>query len=140
MEINNDNLEAFRADFNQAMQALQEKYDVTVSLGLITYYDERFSAKLTVTNGRDPEDVARNAFDTDVWKFEHLGLRPGMYNRVFIGTDGKRYAIQGFNTRARKWPIKMKRISDGESRVCNDQFIKEFLDEYYIEIIDVTGE
>ena len=60
-----------------------------------------------------------------------------MYNRVFIGEDGKRYAIKGFNTRARKWPIKMMRISDGEERVCNDQFIKEFFDEYYVDIIEI---
>ena len=139
MEINSDNLEAFRADFKQAMQALQKKYDVTISLGRITYYEERFSGKLTVTNGRDPEDAARNAFDADVWKFDYLGLQPGMYNRVFIGTDGKRYAIQGFNTRAKKWSIKMKCISDGENQMCNDRFIKELLDEYYTEVIDVTG-
>lgn len=140
MEINSNNLDAFRADFKQAMQALQEKYDVTISLGRITYTQERFSGKLTVTNGQDPEEAARNAFYADVWKYDYLGLRPGMYNRVFIGKDGKRYAIQGFNTRARKWPIKMKRISDGESRACNDRFIKEFLDEYYVDIVDVTGE
>ena len=138
MDINKESLDAFRADFKQAMQALQEKYDVTVSLGRITYTEERFSGKLTVTNGRDPEDAARSAFDADVWRFDHLGLQPGMYNRVFIGEDGNRYAVQGFNTRAKKWPIKMKRISDGENRVCNDQFIKEFLNEYYVDIVDVT--
>ena len=138
MEINKENLAAFLADFDQTIQVLQEKYDVTISLGRITYTEERFSGKLTITNGRDPEDAARSAFDADVWRFDHLGLRPGMYNRIFIGKDGKRYAIQGFNTRARKWPIIIKRISDGENRVCGDQFIKEFLDEYYTEIVDVT--
>ena len=137
MDINKKTLGAFRTDFTQAMQALQEKYNVTISLGHITYSEERFTGKLTVTNGLDPEEAARNAFDADVWKFEHLGLREGMYNRVFIGEDGKRYAIKGFNTRARKWPIKMMRISDGEERVCNDQFIKEFLDEYYVDIIEI---
>ncbi|MBR2528909.1 MAG: hypothetical protein IKE58_10630 [Blautia sp.] len=137
MEINKETLRAFREDFNQAVQSLQEKYDVTISLGSITFLEERFSAKLTVTNGRDPEDVARNEFDVDVWKFTHLGLKPGMYNRVFMGQDGQRYAIRGFNTRARKWPIKMMRISDGENRVCSEKFIKKFLDEYYVDIVVV---
>ena len=138
MDIDGKMVDAFRADFKEAMKALQEKYDVTISLGRISYSEERFSEKLTVTKGLDPEEAARSAFDADVWKFAHLGLEPGMYNRVFIGEDGKRYAIRGFNTRARKWPIKMTRVSDGENRVCNDRFIKGFLDEYYIDIVDVT--
>ena len=95
-----------------------------------------FSAKVTVVNGRDPEIVARNKFDTDVWKFEHLGLEPGMYNRIFIAENGQLYAIQGFNTKAKKWPIKVKRISDGEIRICNENFIKEFLNKYYAEAIE----
>ena len=135
MEINDKNLYAFRDDFENAMLSLQEKYGVTISLGRITYGDERFSAKITVVNGRDPEVVARNRFDAVVWKYAHLGLRPGMYNRIFRATDGKLYAIQGFNLRARKWPIMTKRVSDGEERVCNEKFIKEILNEYYIEAV-----
>ena len=75
MEINDNNLYAFRDDFEKAMLDLQEKYDVTISLGRITYGDERFSAKVTVVNGRDPEIVARNRFDADVWKFEKRDRR-----------------------------------------------------------------
>lgn len=135
MEINNDSLDAFREDFEKMILPLQEKYDVTISLGRITYGDERFSAKVSVTNGRDPEAVARNNFDEDVWRYEHLGLQPGMYNRVFVAEDGMRYAIQGFRTKAKKWPIKAVRVSDGEPRVCNEQFIKEFMNEYYTEAI-----
>lgn len=135
MEINNSNLYAFRDDFEQAMLSLQEKYDVTITMGRITYGDERFSAKITVVNGRDPEVVARNQFDADVWRFEHIGLEPGMYNRIFIAEDGKRYAIHGFNLKAKKWPIKTIRVSDGEPIVCNEYFIKEILDEYYTEAI-----
>ena len=135
MEMNNEGLNAFRMDFDKAMLPLQEKYGVTISLGRITYGDERFSAKVSVTNGRDPEQVARNNFDAEVWRYEHLGLYPGMYNRIFRASDDNLYAIQGFNPRAKKWPIKAIRISDGERRVCNDRFIKQFLDEYYTEIM-----
>jgi hypothetical protein len=135
MEMNNSTLNSFRRDFKKAVLSLQEKYGVTISLGRISYNDEMFSAKLTVVNGQDPEEVARHKFDTDVWKYDYLGLTPGMYNRVFLGTDGQRYAIQGFNTRAKKHPIHMARISDGQKLVCGDRFIKEFLNEYYIEAV-----
>lgn len=134
MEITNETLYAFRDDFEKAMLPLQEKYGVTISMGRITYGDERFSAKITVTNGLDPEVVARNSFDAEVWRYEHLGLQKGMYNRVFEAEDGKLYAVQGFNPRAKKWPIKTVRISDGESRVCNERFIKAFRNEYYAEV------
>ena len=56
-----------------------------------------------------------------------------MYNRIFKAEDDKLYAIQGFNTKAKKWSIITKRVSDGEPRVCNERFIKEFLNEYYTE-------
>ena len=59
----------------------------------------------------------------------------GMYNRVFKAMDGKLYAIQGFNTKAQKRPIKVVGVSDGEHRVCNEGFIKEILNEYYTEAI-----
>ena len=90
MEINKENLIKFRKEFTEAMLPLQEKYGVVISLGGIAYEAERFSAKLTVTNGVDPDEAARNSFDADVWRYEHIGLAPGMYNRIFIGEDGQR--------------------------------------------------
>ena len=138
MEMTGDNIELFIKDFNEAMHSLQEKYNVTVSMGPVTYVEEQFTAKLTVTNGLESEEVARHQFDANVWKYDHLGLLPGMYNRIFMGTDGQRYAIQGFRPNAKKWPIKMLRISDGEPRVCNESFIKEFLNEYYAEATVVS--
>jgi hypothetical protein len=135
MEINNENLNKFRKEFADAMLPLQEKYGVTISLGRITYGDERFSGKLTVINGMNPDEVARNSFDADVWRYEHIGLEPGMYNRIFIGEDGQKYAFRGFNTKAKKWPIKMIRISDGVDRVCNEQFVKEIINEYYADVV-----
>ena len=131
MEITINNLKAFREDYKKAVSVLEEKYDVTINIGNITYEEERFSAKMTVKNGRDPDTIKRADFDADVWRYEHLGLRPGMYNRIFIGNDGEKYAIQGFNTRAHKHPIKMLRLSDEAPRVAGEKFIREFLDEYY---------
>ena len=135
MIINEKTLNDFSRDFKLALAELQEKYDVTVSLGNITYRKDGFSTKMTVNNGRDPEEIEKREFDANVWKYAHLGLEPGMYRRIFIGKNGERYALVGFNTKAKKWPIITKRVSDGEPRVCNERFIKEFLNEYYTEAI-----
>ena len=84
MEISIKKLKKFTKDFANIVKPLEEEYGVTIKLGTISYEEERFSTKMTVTNGRDPDDVARVAFDADVWRYEHLGLKPGMYNRICI--------------------------------------------------------
>lgn len=132
MEMTNENLNSFREDFKTAVAELEKKYDVTISLGRITYSDERFSASISVKNGNDPEEIARADFDADVWKFEHLGFERGMFNRIVICNDGKRYALRGFQPRAKKYPIKAIRVEDDEPRILAERFIKEITDEYYV--------
>ena len=132
MEINGQTVDEFRADFNAAVAPLQEKYGVTITLGHITYYKEYFSSRLKVVNGTDTETTEMHNFDADVWKFEHLGLRPGMYKRIFKGVDGEMYFIRGFNLRAHKYPINISRVSDGDESRCAEGFIKELLPEYFI--------
>ena len=71
--------------------------------------------------------------EPNVWKFKHLGLRPGMYKRIFKGTDGELYFIRGFNLRAPKYPIIISRVSDGEESRCTEGFIEEMTNEYYLD-------
>ena len=133
MIINDKSLFEFEKDFYHAVEELQKKYNVTISLGPITYEKDRFSTKMSVKNGQDPEEVARADFDADVWKFAHLGLGPGMYKRIFMGKNNERYALVGFNTRAQKYPLKVIRISDGAYLRAGENLIREFLNEYYVE-------
>ena len=135
MEINHNTLSEFRQDFNTAVAEMQKKYGVKISLGSITYEENRFSAKLTVVNGKDAEEAERAAFDADVWKFSHLGLEKGMYKRVIIGTDGNRYAIVGFNTKAQKYPLILISIRDGIRIKAGELFIKEIVNEYYAQVL-----
>lgn len=133
MIINNSSLDAFENDFFEAVKPLEEKYGVTISLGRITYYEEHFSCKLDVVNGREKEDVKVNEFDALVYKYSHIGLGKGMYNRIFISTSGKKFAINGFRKNARKYPIEIINVKTGEHRICNEYFIKELTDSYYTE-------
>ena len=88
---------------------------------------------MEVKNSRDPETIARNDFDANVWKYEHLGFREGMFKRIFIGADGQRYAVTGFNTRAKKRAIQMTRVSDGAKFASPERFVREITDEFYVE-------
>ena len=48
MTFNEETVDNFRKDFEQAMVALQEKYQISISLGVITYYADRFTARWSV--------------------------------------------------------------------------------------------
>ncbi len=133
MKITNGALTEFCRDFMAAVASLEEKYDVTVLLGPISYNADGFSSRMEVKNSRDPETIARNDFDANVWKYEHLGFREGMYKRIFIGADGQRYAVTGFNTRAKRRAIFVTRVSDGQKFTTNESFVREITNEVYAE-------
>ena len=133
--ITNEMLDSFRRDFDQAMQPLMEKYDVTISLGRITYGEETFRAALQVTASRDKEEIARAQFDEEAWKFSDIGIEQGMYKRIFIGTDGKEYAITGLKPRY-KQPLIAKQIDNGRTYRCGRHFISEWTDTFYAEVLD----
>ena len=114
MNINNITLHDFGNDLRDPLAPLEEKYGVTIRFGNISYTEERFTTKLTVTNGQNIEDVERCSFDADAWKLGHLGLERGIFNRVFLTPDGQKLAIRGFNTRSPKYLIIALRILDGQ--------------------------
>ena len=141
MKISRESLREFREDFMAAMAPLEEKYDVTVMLGAISFNADEFSSKMEVKNSRDPEIIAKNDFDANVWKYEHLGFHEGMYKRIFIGADGQRYAVTGFNTRAKKRAILMIRVSDGARFATSESFVREITDDIYVEnLAEITVE
>ena len=131
MDINKATLHEFCADFKQATKVLEEKYQVSIHLGSISYEENRFSTKLTVKNGGSEEERARLDFDADVWRYQHIGLNKGMYHRIFIGCDGERYALEGFMTSAKKYPIIVTRIRDGQKIRVSEKFIRTLEDSYY---------
>ena len=139
MEITRKSLDEFRKDFKEAMASLEEKYDVTVKLGSISFDENEFTSRMAVKNSRDPEKIARNDFDANVWKYEHLGFTTGMYKRIFIGGDGLRYAVTGFNTRAKKRAIHMIRVGDGKHFTAPEGFVREIIDEIYVENLAETS-
>ena len=136
MVVTPEFLDEFRKDFNQAMDALREKYDISIALGNLTYGNESFSGKINVTMTRDPEDFARAHFDEEAWKFVDIGIRPGMYKRIYIGQDEKKYAIIGLRPRSYKQPIRSIGVEDGKRYQCGKGFIREWTDTYYAQALD----
>lgn len=133
MEITDHNLDLFRADFKEAVRDLENKYDVTIKLGRITYDENQFYARMTVDNGQDPDLIEEHNFDSEVWKFEDIGLKEGMYRQMFLNRKGERYAILGFVPNAKKYPLRVVRFSDGKRFHVSRYFIKEFIPGKYYE-------
>ena len=129
-------LDDFRKDFDDAVEVLREKYDISIHLGRITYTNERFSATVNVNMTRDPEDIARANFDAEAWKFWDIGITEGMYKKIFIGIDGKRYAVVGLKPRSHKSPLQVIDVEDGKRYKAGRAFIKEWTDSFYAEILD----
>ncbi len=129
-------LDDFRKEFNDAVETLREKYDISILLGPITYTNERFSATVNVNMTRDPEDIARANFDADAWKFEDIGITEGMYKKIFIGKDGKRYAIVGLKPRSYKTPLLIVDVDDGRRYKAGRMFVQNWTDSFYAEVLD----
>ena len=129
-------LDDFRKEFDQALDALRDKYDISISLGSLTYGDESFTGKLSVAMTRDPEDIARVSFDKEAWKFSDIGINAGMYKRIYIGRDGKKYAIIALKPRSYRQPIRSIDVVDGKRYQCGKGFIQEWTDMYYAEVLN----
>ena len=74
--------------------------------------------------------------NADAWKFSDIGIQEGMYKRIYIGRDGKRYAIIALKPRSYKQPIQSIGLEDGKRYQCGKGFIREWTDMYYAETLD----
>lgn len=133
MDITDSNLWLFEKDFMEAVISLEKKYDVTISLGRITYNENQFYTKMTVENGRDPDLIAEHNFDNEVWKYADIGLKKGMYRQLFLNRNGEKFAILGFIPNAKKYPLHVVRFSDGTHFKVPKSFIKEIIPGKYYE-------
>ena len=145
MNINPNEIEKFRTDLLEAVSGLSQKYDVTISIGQISYDQDEFSTRLTVKNGQDKEEIERKDFDKNVWRYESIGFAKGMYRRIFVAVNDKRYAIIGFHTRAKRYPLIVADILTGQVARAGIGFVKNILNEYYAEnligsIVDEDGD
>ena len=106
MNINKQTLKDFRISFKESVKSLEEEYEVKVNMKNITFGDVSFTAKVEVTNGANPEEVARNSFEDDLNKYgtwfpeitiEHFEKGLSYY--------GNQIKIVGFKPRSPKYPI-----------------------------------
>lgn len=112
---------AFREDFQKAVEGLEKKYNLSISLGDITYNDEKFTTRLTATDQRKiktPEDI----FHINAKLFPSV-FKPDMYGKLFRGQDGKLYRLEAINPNARKNYCRVVCVADQKNYVCTPHFL-----------------
>ena len=121
MEMTNANFKAFREDFKAAVAALEKKYEVTLTIGSISYTENYFSTKLTGVTGASAEEPERNEFERNVRAVGICGLTKKDYGRKFVTPRGT-FALVGIRPRAHKAPL-LVRDEKGKQYACAPSFL-----------------
>ncbi len=116
MVFNSNNLNNFRKDFSEAMKTLEVKYNVTVSLGKISYSDVSATGKCTIANKASVNGLELNAEDVENWNLysEMFGLKREWLGKTF-NYDGATNTIIGIEPSRRKYPVKVLKNGGGIS-------------------------
>lgn len=121
MDINKTTLKAFREDFKNVIKTLEDKYELTIELGGITYDSSGFHVKMEATSGSSDE-AERTKFEKAAMSFKYYGITADMYNKEFVGRDGKTYALVGLNTKAPKNACIIRAVN-GKQYKCPMEFL-----------------
>lgn len=118
------NFDQFRTDFDNAMKALQDKYDVTIDLGNIGYSNTEFSSKITVKPRTiDGKGIEQVEFEKACKLY---GFEPDHYLAHFE-LQGKAFELYGFNHRARKSPMQIRELATGKCYKTSEETVKRKL-------------
>jgi len=107
-------VDEFRSEFAEFVKSFERRHDVAIDLGSITYRSDQLTAKMTVTvvkEGDNPEDAMyKQSLKEHGWKFN---VTEEDYNKN-ITFMGKIYNLRGIKSRKQRFPIVVKKQSDGQ--------------------------
>lgn len=89
----------------------------------ITYSEDGMWFKAKFVEGSNVDINKKNYMEN----CGHYGLTVNDYGKEFTGLSGDVMRISGINTRARKYPVNAKRVSDGKGFKFNAEYVLERL-------------
>ena len=103
-QFDKSNLQVLRVEMDKALQAISNKYGITIKAGNASYSGNECTFKVKLnTKGSDGTVITKEAKSWDLYKnrtnCSHLSIGDT------IKIQGNTYTLSGFNTRARKAPI-----------------------------------
>jgi len=113
--ITKQKIQEMRKDINEALKAVAEKHNCTISGGNANYTTDSFSIKLSVVEkSSDGSTVTKEQLD---WKSnaKFFGLDVELLGKSVKLNDGTNYEIIGLKPRSRKYPVLGKNLSNGKT-------------------------
>ena len=103
------NLQGLRHEMDYALQAISDKYGITIKAGNASFSGNECTFKVKLnTQGTDGTVITKEAKSWDLYKGLANGPLDGL-SHLNIGDtiyiQGSPYILSGYNTRARKAPI-----------------------------------
>jgi len=116
-QFDKSNLQKLRVEMDNALQAISNKYGITIKAGNASYSGNECTFKVKLnTKATDGTVITKEATDWARYK----GRTQCSHLKVgdTINIQGSSYILTGFNTRARKAPINFKN-SAGNGYKCS---------------------
>jgi hypothetical protein len=103
-QFDKTNLQGLRVEMDSALQAISNKYGITIKAGNASFSGNECTFKVKLnTKGTDGTVITKEAKDFDRYKGLHGMDHLSVGDTIYI--QGSPYILTGFNTRARKAPI-----------------------------------
>jgi len=103
-QFDKTNLQTLRVEMDSALQAISNKYGITIKAGNASFSGNECTFKVKLnTKGTDGTVITKEAKDFDRYKGLHGMDHLSVGDTIYI--QGSPYILTGFNTRARKAPI-----------------------------------
>jgi len=103
-QFDKTNLQGLRVEMDKALQAISNKYGITIKAGNASFSGNECTFKVKLnTKGTDGTVITKEAKDFDRYKGLHGMDHLSVGDTIYI--QGSPYILTGFNTRARKAPI-----------------------------------
>jgi hypothetical protein len=103
-QFDKTNLQTLRVEMDNALQAISNKYGITIKAGNASFSGNECTFKVKLnTKGTDGTVITKEAKDFDRYKGLHGMDHLSVGDTIYI--QGSPYILTGFNTRARKAPI-----------------------------------
>ena len=121
-QFDKSNLQTLRVEMDKALQAISNKYGITIKAGNASFSGNEctFKVKLNTTS-TDGTVITKEAKTWDLYKGLTHGPLDGLKHLSVgdkITISGNTYILSGFNTRAKKAPINFTDLS-GRGYKCS---------------------
>lgn len=119
MTIDKQTLQAFREDFKAATAELEKKYNISISLGNISYTETEFHGKLTANS----KDVYANTLNNKL--LDSLGAKFTIGDK-FVYKNAE-FEVIGYNGKKPKMPVMLRNTQTGNQASCTVNFVNSFI-------------